>query len=79
MSAMPHGQTKEGFGRRLRMARVAAGFTTGRAFAEALGEHEDTVNTWELGKRYPAVATLQRITTMLKVTSDWLYWDGNQA
>ena len=73
-SAMPHGQTKKEFGRRLRMARVAAGFATGRAFAEALGEHEDTVNTWELGKRYPAVATLHRVTTMLKVTSDYLYW-----
>ena len=45
---MPHGQTKQEFGRRLRMARVAAGFATGRAFAEALGDHEDTVNTWEL-------------------------------
>ena len=26
------------------------------------------------GKRYPVVATLRRVTTLLKVTSDCLYW-----
>lgn len=69
------GQTelKTGFARRLRLARIASGYLTARAFAEQLGIDQNTYTPYERGRSYPSAHTLAQIRALTKVTMDWLF------
>ena len=58
------------FGERLRSARLAAGFTTARQFAHALGLAENRYTRYERGETEPALGTLTRICQNLAITPD---------
>ena len=60
------------FGRRLRAARVAAGFATARQFAHALDLAENRYTRYERGETEPALGTIARMCRVLRVTPDQL-------
>jgi transcriptional regulator with XRE-family HTH domain len=64
------------FGRRLRRARILAGYETAREYAAALAVDEKTYGNYELGKRIPELPVLNRICASLDLTSDYLLF-GN--
>lgn len=61
-------------GKRLRAARLAAGFETARQFAQAIGVEEKTYSTYERGTRGIPFAVLRLAALRLQVTSDYLLW-----
>jgi len=63
---------RKGFARRLRAARVAAGYDSARAFAKALGVHEMTYGRWERGEVDPPLVTLVHICQLAQTTPDFL-------
>jgi transcriptional regulator with XRE-family HTH domain len=62
------------FSRRLRTVREACGYTTRRAFAEALGIEEGTCGKYERAESYPHPETLGRIRQLTGATVDYLYF-----
>ena len=58
-------QVKKALGKRLRVARKAAGFEHANQFARALGEEDHTYRSWERGEHMPDVPTLTRICQLL--------------
>lgn len=68
-------EMRAGFGRRLRRARLAAGYTTARQLATAIQVDEKVYGNYELGKRIPDLPVLLKLCRALKVTSDYLLFD----
>jgi DNA-binding XRE family transcriptional regulator len=60
--------------RRLRARRIAAGFDTARAFAQALGVKEDCYTRWERAETEPDFTHIMRICQVLKVTINDLFY-----
>lgn len=60
-------------GRRIVMARVAAGLTP-TALAAAAGLSTSTIGNWETGANRPRVDQLGRILPILRVTSDFVFY-----
>ena len=71
--AKPVDDMKMQFGRRLAFVRQASGYSTARAFAEALGIDEDAYGYYERGRSYPNAMTLGRIKRLTGATIDFLY------
>lgn len=64
---------------RLRNLRIALGFTTQVAFAQALGIAKHTYNPFEKGTRDLTFDTACRIRVKFKIPIDWLFWgDGDE-
>lgn len=64
---------KHAVGRRIRQARLQAGYVTASALSTALGmEHRASLSRWERGQVEPSSEWLGRIAGMCGVTVDWL-------
>lgn len=55
---------------RIRKAREAAGYTTQKAFADAVGVYLPNVNKWEKGKALPSTRNLETIHSLTGVTAE---------
>lgn len=55
---------------RIRKAREAAGFTTQKAFADAVGVYLPNANKWEKGKALPSTRNLETIHSLTGVTAE---------
>lgn len=62
-----HEEVMKSFSERLKDAREAAGYETGKAFADALGVEPHTYRYWERGEAAPNLTTLTRICQLLDV------------
>lgn len=60
------------FPERLKQRRIKCGFRTQEALAAAVGIAKQTVNYYESGKRVPDLVILQKLTTTLNCSLDWL-------
>jgi len=60
------------FGRRLRAARIAAGYESAAAAASVIGLDEVRYRAYERGARVPALAALLAIQRTLGISLDWL-------
>ena len=58
---------KKALAKRLKQARIDAGFRHANQFARALSVEEHTYRTWERGEYMPDLYTLTRICSLLKV------------
>ena len=61
-----------GWGRRLRHARLAAGYERQEDLEQALGMAPRTVSNWERGLQMCHPIDLYRVAKKLSVTMDWL-------
>lgn len=68
-------RARRDFGRRLREARLAAGYPTMRALADKLRIEAPRYRHWENGVAYPDVATLRDLCRVLGVGADVLLPD----
>lgn len=57
-------------GKRIKLAREAAGFRTQKSFADAVGIYLTNVNRWEKGHALPDTPQLAKICSVTGVTSD---------
>ena len=67
------------FAKRLRASRIAAGFDSARAFAEAIDVNEFSYRNYELGTRFPALDILDTICNVLGKSADWLLFGKGPA
>lgn len=65
-----HAEILREFARRLRAARIAAGYTSAQLFAFALGVEPHTYRAWERGEHEPDLTTLQRLCLILRVSAN---------
>lgn len=61
-----------GFAVRVKAARVAAGYKSQRALADALGISHHSVSVWEKGRNFAHAPDLYALSKVLHVTIDWL-------
>ncbi len=57
------GGVRKAFAKRLQALRIARGYESARAMAQALGVNEMTYGRWERGETEPNYGTLLRICT----------------
>ena len=62
----------DGFGLRLTMARLAAGFKTRKAAADEIGVDQNTYSPWERARSLPSAKELLTIRLVFEVSIDWL-------
>ncbi len=67
------------FARRLKAARITAGYRSMKAFAEALGVEDETYRRWERGETEPGLARLRRISKLTSISLDILISGGHEA
>jgi transcriptional regulator with XRE-family HTH domain len=60
----------EGIAKRIKLARLAAGFRTQKDFADAVGVHVPNANRWERGKVIPETAQLAKICLVTGTTAE---------
>jgi transcriptional regulator with XRE-family HTH domain len=65
-------QPRQGFAVRLHAARIAAGYSTMRDFAAALGVEEARYRRWEAAETEPDILHLQRIAKLTGASLDSL-------
>lgn len=66
------------WGRQIRAARQAAGFTTQEAFGQALGVEQNTVSRWETGEHQPTDGMKFKICLLLNRSLDELFgWNNH--
>lgn len=75
--ARPTAAEVKAFNKRLKTARIAAGFRQ-RELAYAVGVQERTISTWE-SNRAPNTANVERLAKALKVDFDWLRYGKTRA
>ena len=73
MKKMTQAQIREAIGRRLKMARRAAGFRFAKDFSEKLDIDQNSYTPYERGVAAPPVHKLDLIKQHTGVTMDWLY------
>jgi transcriptional regulator with XRE-family HTH domain len=56
------------FGRRLRKARIRAGYSSLTDFARLIGATKQGVTLWERGQRQPSFETVWRLEVLLRTT-----------
>ncbi len=61
-------------GERLRLLRVAAGYTNQVEYADTIGVSPQRYNHWERGRRMPDLWAIGRICSMTGATADWIYF-----
>jgi transcriptional regulator with XRE-family HTH domain len=61
-----------GFAKRVKLARLAAGFATQGALGDAIGMKHSSVSNWERGLQWTPPPDLYRLARTLGVTTDWL-------
>lgn len=64
------------FGERLVYARKAKGLTQ-KQLAKLVGAKCRTLSNWETGQYSPAMSMIQKLTTSLKISEDWLMGNNN--
>jgi len=57
---------------RIQRARLAAGFSSQKALADAIGVSRVSVTNWEAGLNEPSARRLRRLAELCGVTVDWL-------
>lgn len=60
-------------GKRLRLARRAAGFRFAKEFADILDIDQNSYTPYERGAAYPPAHVLARVKQLTGVTMDWLF------
>ena len=75
--ARPTTAEVKAFNKRLKTARIAAGFRQ-RELAFKVGVEERTISTWE-SNRAPNTANVERLAEVLKVNFDWLRYGKTRA
>jgi transcriptional regulator with XRE-family HTH domain len=75
--ARPTAEEVKAFNRRLKTARIAAGFSQ-RELAFKVGVEERTISTWE-SNRSPNTTNMERLAEVLKVNFDWLCYGKTRA
>jgi transcriptional regulator with XRE-family HTH domain len=65
-------EMQEGFARRVRQARRAAGFSTQEALGEIIGMHYSSISNWERALQMCHPTDMYRLARALGVTTDWL-------
>lgn len=60
-------------GARVAALRLAFGFDSQAAFAEAIGVQRGEVAAWESGGRRPSIAKAQPMVEKFGITLDWLF------
>lgn len=73
MQKMTQAEIRVIVGRRLRMARMAAGFRFAKEFAEKLDIDQNSYTPYERGVAYPPVHKLTLIKQLTGITMDWLF------
>lgn len=58
-------KVKRDFARRLKEARLAAGYKFANQFAQAMGEEEHTYRAWERGQYLPDIPKMARLCQLL--------------
>lgn len=61
------------FGKRLKQARIDAGYKTAADFAFVLGVEPPAYRHWERGRSKPDITTLARICRLLKVDANYFF------
>ena len=69
----------EAIGRRIRLARVAAGIRTQKALADQVGVYLGNYNRWEKGKAVPDTAQLVKLCSVLGVTAEQILFGRRSA
>jgi transcriptional regulator with XRE-family HTH domain len=58
-------KVKRDFAKRLKEARIAAGYKYANQFAQAMGEEEHTYRGWERGQYLPDIPKMARLCQLL--------------
>jgi transcriptional regulator with XRE-family HTH domain len=61
-------------GERLRLLRLAAGYSNQVEYADALNVSPQRYNHWERGRRLPDLWAIGRICAMTGATADWIFF-----
>lgn len=69
---------REAIGQRIKLARIAAGFRTQKAFADAVGVYLPNANKWEKGKALPDTVQLAKICSVTGVSAEEI-WYGRRT
>lgn len=72
-------EMKEGFGKRLRLARKAAGYRTAKDFADKLEIDQNLYSPYESRSYIPKPATLWKFKQYLGITTDYLLFGDESA
>jgi ribosome-binding protein aMBF1 (putative translation factor) len=65
-------EMQDGFARRVRLARLTAGFKTQEELGSAIDMHYSSVSNWERGLQMCHPTDMYRLALALGVTTDWL-------
>jgi ribosome-binding protein aMBF1 (putative translation factor) len=65
-------EMQDGFARRVRRARITAGFKTQEELGSAIDMHYSSVSNWERGLQMCHPTDMYRLALALGVTTDWL-------
>lgn len=76
---LPSTQALDGFGPRLRVARIGAGFKHQSSLADELGVSRPRYNHWEGGKHPPEIDMLLTLAYRYGIGSDWILWGDFHA
>lgn len=64
------------FGERLQKLRIARGYKSQKAFADAIGLAYQTINYYECGKRKPDIEVFQKIADFFEIPYDYFLSDS---
>jgi transcriptional regulator with XRE-family HTH domain len=70
--------TGQGFGARLKQARLSCGISQ-RELGELIGRSQSTIDNWEHENSEPSLAHLQIIARITGCSAAWLAFGGKQA
>jgi ribosome-binding protein aMBF1 (putative translation factor) len=65
-------EMQDGFARRVRLARLTAGFKTQEELGSAIDMHYSSISNWERGLQMCHPTDMYRLALALGVTTDWL-------
>lgn len=68
---------KEMFGKKLRQARIEAGYTQ-KEVEELAGVKQNQLSHYENNLREPDIETIGKLAEFYEVTTDWLFGIGNK-
>lgn len=71
---LPITQALDGYGERLRAARLGAGFRTQAELADSAGFSRPRYNHWERGHHPPDLESLLTLSYRYGISADWILW-----
>lgn len=66
-------------GRRLKAARLTAGFEAAEDLADAIGQHPAAYRKYERGESVPPLDILEMIRERLEISVDWLFYGDGKS